>query len=151
MARYFLDSSALVKRYHLELGSGDTEELFRRGGDRFLVSRLALVELHSSFARLVRERVLTVDDLAKLTARLNDDVANGLLSVAAVTSRRLDEASTLLQVYGVAATIRTLDTIHLATAQALDSRGRIAAFVAADKKLLAVAAAACGFVTMDVG
>lgn len=151
MARYFLDSSALVKRYHPEAGSVDVEELFSRGGDRFLISRLALVELHSSFACLVRERVLTAEDLGKLTARLNDDVASGLLTVAAVTGRRLDEASSLLQAHGVAFTIRTLDAIHLATAQALHSRGRIAAFVAADKKLMAVAAAACGFVTMDVG
>jgi hypothetical protein len=43
-----------------------------------------------------------------------------------------------------------LDAIHLATAQALHGRSRIAALVAADKKLLA-AAAGGGLPILDIG
>jgi hypothetical protein len=141
MARYFLDSSALVKRYHQESGSSDVEGLFQGPDSRFFISRLALVEVHSSFARLVREGILTGTDFNKLISRLEGDVASGVLAVAAVSSRRLEAASSILRTHGLANNVRTLDAIHLATAQALHGRSRIAAFVAADKKLLASAAA----------
>jgi predicted nucleic acid-binding protein len=150
MARYFLDSSALVKRYHQESGSSAVEGLFNGPDNRFFISRLALVEIHSSFARLVREGILSESDFGKLISRLDDDIATGVLSVAALSSQRLEEASNLLKTHGLTNTVRTLDAIHLATAQALHRRGRLAAFVAADKKLLAVAAAACGLTVLDV-
>lgn len=70
MARYYLDSSALVKRYHQESGSAEVDALFHAEGNRFLVSRLALVEVHSSFARLVREGVLAKANFDKLIARM---------------------------------------------------------------------------------
>jgi predicted nucleic acid-binding protein len=149
MARYFLDSSALVKRYHQESGSSDVEGLFQGPDSRFFISRLALVEVHSSFARLVREGILTGTDFNKLISRLEGDVASGVLAVAAVSSRRLEAASSILRTHGLANNVRTLDAIHLATAQALHGRSRIAAFVAADKKLLA-SAAACGLSIHDV-
>lgn len=150
MARYFLDSSALVKRYHRESGSDDVERLFESSGDRFFVSRLALVEVRSSFARLVREGVFANSDFVKLIARLDEDVASDILTVAAVSSRRLEGAATILATHGLTNPVRTLDAIHLATAQALHGRSRIAAFVAADKKLLA-AATVCGLAVRDVG
>ena len=75
MARYFLDSSALVKRYHAESGSADVQQLFREPAAQFFVSRLALVEVHSTLARLVREKVLSESDFQNLVARLDDDVA----------------------------------------------------------------------------
>jgi len=46
--------------------------------------------------------------------------------------------------------IRSLDAIHLATALALDRRGRLAGFVAADKRLLTSAAIACSLAIVDV-
>ena len=151
MARYFLDSSALVKRYHAELGTSDVEALINAPGNRFFISRLALVEVQSSLARLVREGVLTEKDFGELVARLEDDVAAGLLAVVAVSSRRLEGAAAVLGTHGLAHNVRTLDAIHLATAQALNGRSRLAGFVAADKKLLAVAANACGLTAVAVG
>ncbi len=151
MARYFFDSSALVKRYHQESGSSVVESLFNGPGNRFFISRLALVELHSSFARLVRERVLTASDFGNLISRLEEDVASGVLTVAAVSSRRLEGASSILGIHGLTHAVRTLDAIHLATAQVLHKRSRIAGFVAADKKLLAIATTTCALPVLDVG
>jgi len=151
MPRYFLDSSALVKRYHQESGTAQVEGLFQEPSNRLFISRLALVEVHSCFARLVREGVLREADFSRLIARLEEDVASGVLMVAAVSSHRLQGASSLLGTHGLTNTVRTLDAIHLATAQALHVRGRIAAFVAADKKLLAISATACGLPVLDVG
>jgi predicted nucleic acid-binding protein len=149
MPRYFLDSSALVKRYHQEAGSASVESLLARPGHRFFISRLALVEVHSAFARLVREAVISPTDFVRLMARLEEDVAAGLLAVAALSSPRLADASALLSQQGLSYPMRALDAIHLATAQALHLRSRLAAFVAADKKLLTTAAA-CGLAILDV-
>jgi len=150
MPRYFLDSSALVKRYHQESGTAQLEGLFNEPDNRFFISRLALVELHSCFARLVREGILTERDFHQLIARLEFDVASGTLAVAAVSNPRLQAASAILGTHGLTSPARTLDVIHLATAQALHGRTRIAAFVAADKRLLASAAAACGLGVLDL-
>jgi hypothetical protein len=151
MARYFLDSSALVKRYHYESGTDAVESLFKRADNRFFISRLALVEVRSTFARLVREGVLSEVDFGKVIARLEGDVAACVLTVAAVSNQRLEGASSILGTHGLTITVRTLDAIHLATAQALHARSRIAAFVAADKKLLSIAATACGLAVLHVG
>jgi predicted nucleic acid-binding protein len=150
MARYFLDSSALVKRYHQERGSSEVADLLNKPDNRFFISRLALVEIHSAFARLVREQTLSESDFKSLILRLDADVASGLFSVAAISSRRLDSAALLLRTQGLTQSLRTLDAIQLATAQALNNRSTLAAFIAADKKLLASATAG-GFVPLDVG
>ncbi len=150
MARYFLDSSALVKRYHLEQGTESVDRLFQEPGNRFVASRLAVVEVFSALARLVREGVLTRTDFGRLIARLDKDVAEGVFAVAAVNSERLAAATGLLGTLGLSGPLRTLDAIHLATAQALNERSRLAAVVAADQKLL-TAAGAIGLPLLDVG
>jgi predicted nucleic acid-binding protein len=150
MARYFLDSSALVKHYHRESGSPAVERLFNERGNKLFVSSLALVEVHSAFARLVREGAITEEDFARVIARMESEISARILTVSAVTTRRLDAAAAILRNYGPTNNIRTLDAIQLANAQALHARGRIAAFVAADKKLMASAPAACGLTTLDV-
>lgn len=150
MARYFLDSSALVKRYHRESGSEIVEAFFDQPGNNLVVSRLALFELHSTFARLVRENVLTKSDFDAIISRIESDIATGVFTVAAVSSQRLDAASSVLRTFGLENPIRTLDAIHLATASALHRRRPLAAFIAADNRLLA-SASACGLAVTDVG
>ncbi len=149
MPRYFLDSSALVKRYHQESGTPLVEGLFNQPNNQLLITRLAITEVHSCFARLVRDGVLTQPDFQALIARLTADVASGALVVAAVSGPRLNDASTLLGSHGLTNPLRTLDAIHLATALAIHSRRRLAAFVVADKRLLA-SASICGLLTLDV-
>jgi len=150
MDRYFIDSSALVKRYHRETGSAEVDSLFIDANNRFIVSRLALVEVHSTLARLVREGAVDAADFSVVVSRLEQDVVDGVLTVAALSSQRLAGACAFLRTHGLTHNVRTLDAIHLATAIALHSRTRMTAFVAADKKLLTVAMA-CGLAVLDVG
>lgn len=150
MARYFLDSSALVKRYHVEPGSERLAELFAASDNRFFIARLALVELHSTFARLVRDGTYPISEMHLALGRLSADVASGLLSVVAVSSQRFEAAANILQTIGLTHNIRTLDALHLATAQSLNARSRLSSFVAADKRLLS-SAAACGLEVEDIG
>ncbi len=151
MPWYFLDSSALVKRYHREAGSDAVMRLFDTTGNRFLVSRLALVEVRSTFARLVREAVISEPDFNRLVLRLNTDVGAGGIAVAAVSSGILHAASEILATHGLSHPIRTLDAIHLATARALHRRRHLAGLVAADKRMLSSAVVACGLTAIDVG
>ena len=111
---------------------------------------MAIVELHSAFARLVRDGILTPADITSLIARVDNDVAAGTLFVAAVSRPRLQAASTILATHGLKANLRTLDAIHLATAKAFHERSSLTAFVAADEKLLAAAGPACGLPALDV-
>lgn len=125
MPRYFLDTSALVKRYHQESGASQVAGLFTEPGNRCFISRLAFVEGYSCFARLVREAVLKKEEFGKVISRLDQDAASGTLIVAALSARRLADATAILSTHGLTSTIRSLDAIHLATAQALHSRSRL--------------------------
>lgn len=151
MPRFFLDSSALLKRYHVEAGSTDVDALFDDSKNRLLISELALVEVRSSVARKVREGTVSSANYRSMIALLDADVSRRRLKVAAVATRRLAGASALFGVQGLSHNLRTLDAIHLATAMALHARTRLTAFVAADRKLLAVAELACGLNVMVVG
>jgi len=141
MARYFLDSSVLAKRYHPELGTADIQALLASSGNLFLISRLSLVEVQSSFARRVRENVISEADFDQLRIRLYDDVSSGLLRVLSLGSHRLTAAAMLMGAQGLIHSLRTLDAIHLATAIAFHRRRPLAAFISADRQLLTVAAA----------
>jgi predicted nucleic acid-binding protein len=151
MPRYYLDTSALIKRYHQESGSSDIDSLFADPANQLFISRLAIVESYSTFSRLVREGLLTTADYNSVMARINADVAAETIGVLALSSKRLADASALFTTHGLSHNLRTLDAIHLATAQALISRRGNSAFVAADKKLLKAANAAMAFQVVAVG
>ncbi|HXG22237.1 MAG TPA: type II toxin-antitoxin system VapC family toxin [Methylomirabilota bacterium] len=54
MARYFVDTSALVKYYHPEVGSPRVIMISDDPGHLLFISRVGLVEIHSALARKVR-------------------------------------------------------------------------------------------------
>jgi hypothetical protein len=58
LAGYFLDTSALAKLYHEELGSDYVESILNQPGSKGIVSRLSLVEMESVFAIKVRTGAL---------------------------------------------------------------------------------------------
>jgi PIN domain nuclease of toxin-antitoxin system len=55
MPQCFLDTSALVKYYHNELGSAHVIALIDDPANTIWISRLSLIEMHSAVARQVRE------------------------------------------------------------------------------------------------
>ncbi len=52
MTNIFLDTSALAKLYHLELGSDYVEGLLNGPENRVFVSPLSLIDMESAFAKL---------------------------------------------------------------------------------------------------
>jgi uncharacterized protein len=61
MTTYYLDTSALIKRYVTETGSEWVQSLFDSKEDHlFITSRLTMPEAFSAFARRLRENSVTV-------------------------------------------------------------------------------------------
>src|SRR3954452_10326606 len=79
MARYFLDTSALIKNYHVESGTPDVQRIMTEPGAELLISRLALVETLSGFAAKVRTGVFPVQEFQRLRGLFLADVKRRLL------------------------------------------------------------------------
>ena len=75
MTRYFLDTSALVKHYHTELGTDAVDRIIGEAGAELLIARLTLVETISVFAIKVRIGEFDVLEFARLRALFATHIA----------------------------------------------------------------------------
>ena len=116
---YFFDASALLKRYHTELGSDVVEMAFREVTTTRIVSDIGLIELSSSFARRVRMQEISADDFQAAKAELDKDIQDGLLRVEEAGAVDKAEAARLIEQYGLTQSLRTLDALHLAVMKRL--------------------------------
>ena len=74
---YFLDTSALVKRYVPELGSNWIQSITVTAAGNFLtISQITWVEVCSAFARRQREGSLSVDEVDQLMGDFRTDFDN---------------------------------------------------------------------------
>jgi uncharacterized protein len=72
VAAYFLDSSALLKRYIPEIGTTWVQNLTAKAsGNTLLISRITSVEILSAIARRQREGSLTSDQVRELGTNLS--------------------------------------------------------------------------------
>jgi predicted nucleic acid-binding protein len=136
---YFLDSSAIGKLYHVEVGTPTVQSLLTRSDRMLYISRLAVVEVPSAFAGKVRAGQLTIDDMALLRTRFKSDLRDKVLRTVAMKAGHFRDADRLIHLYGVNSRLRTLDAVQLAVALDLKERGFAEVFVCADKALCQVA------------
>lgn len=140
MTIYFLDSSALVKRYVAEKGSAWFHLLSPLPRETTLVvSRITWVEVCSSLARLARENVLAPPDLAAVLESFQRDWDNQY-QVVELDESLTRSAADLLFRYS----LRALDAIQLASCLHLKRAvaalaADVVAFVASDERLIAAA------------
>ena len=136
----YLDTSALVKRYVDEPGRRDVQRLLRQND--CVTSALLPVELRSALRRRVAERTLDSSRVSEILKRVAADRA--YWTVVEVGTEVLSGAEALVSFHP----LRTLDAIHVASAQLFASRLSIAdlLFVSADKRQTE-AATAIGLVT----
>lgn len=93
MAAYFLDSSALVKRYAKETGTGWMLGLFRRVmGHSFYAARITRVEVISALVRKHRGAHLTSDAMMRALARLRRDFLQTRIFTIEITPSVLQNA-----------------------------------------------------------
>ena len=144
MSLFFVDTSALAKRYLAEVGSAWLQSWIEpQAGNTTLVSEIVVVEMQSLFARRVREGLpLNLAASAKLTF-LRD--IRREYEVIAIKQQQLLMAGQLTEKHA----LRTLDAIHLAALVQAQSKLTLPiTFVSADKNQRN-AAATEGFTTDD--
>ncbi len=130
---YYLDTSALVKRYFAEPGSASVRRLFR--GRQLATVRVAYAELAATIARLHREELVTHRARDRVFARMERDFS----AIAVVEVRRALVQSVPELV--IRQPLRGYDAVHLAAALLLREQGAAVDFWSADGQLVAAARA----------
>jgi uncharacterized protein len=139
---YFLDSSALLKRYIIETGSTWVTSLTLPGsGHSLVIAHITLAELVSGIMRRRREGTITVVDAQSIRV-LIDHHAQQEYSVMGLTPQIVHHAEDLLEAHP----LRAYDAVQLASALEIHQRILQAGsppliFVSADQRLLTVAIA----------
>ena len=135
MAWAYFDTSALVKRYVNEAGRGDVLQLLRRHD--IVTSAILPVEVRSALRRRASEGTLDAARVPEILRHVATDRAYWTL--VGVGSEVLAAAEVLVATHP----LRTLDAIHVASAQVF--RTRLATpefiFVSADSRQSAAAVA----------
>lgn len=130
--RYFLDSSALLKRYVREHGSARIHALVQSGAP-VILSRLAHLEVLVTIARRAKGGDISYDDALDVYAALEDECRTrfDILEVGRATMMRAMDV-------GRTHALKGADAVHLASAL-LSSSSTIArsdfVFVCADREL----------------
>jgi predicted nucleic acid-binding protein len=139
---YFLDSSALVKRYVTETGSSWIRDLTDPGArNPLIIARITWVEVLSALARREREGSLTPDDVTQAIRAFRYDL-NMQYQVSEIDPALTKTAGDLV----VRHPLRAYDAVQLASALRAQSdltrTGALAlTFLTADDRLLAIAQA----------
>ena len=140
MTTYYLDTSALIKHYHVERGTPVVNRILSEPCAIYFLSRLAGVEMQSALAKKVRMMVLTESDFDRFRRKFLADITNEHYQVVRLLVRHFQTAEQLLQKYGLTRSLRILDAIQLAVAIDVHRNHGIAYFVCADANLCKIAA-----------
>jgi uncharacterized protein len=109
---YFVDSSALVKRYVQETGTSWVRGITRRSPSNVIyIARITAVEVPCAIARRRKGKTLTPRRASSILHRFRQHLA-GRYAVAQVTTALLDDATRL----GVKHALRAYDAVQLAVA-----------------------------------
>jgi predicted nucleic acid-binding protein len=140
---YFLDSSALIKRYVVEIGSPWIKTLTdSQTGNSLLLVRITWVEVLSAFARRQREGGINAEEVAGLIQHFRSEF-NSRYRVIEVDEALAERAGELIVQYP----LRAYDAVQLAAALRVQSvltsmpETRLV-FVSADNRLLNIAQSA---------
>jgi predicted nucleic acid-binding protein len=137
VALTYLDTSALAKRYLPEVGSAWVAHLCQQ--EPVAISLVAIPELASALARRVREGALTTQQRNTLFQAFGRDAR--AFTVVEPNQAIAQHAATLLLTAPLPVRLRTLDALHVASAQLAFARARrrgvaTGSFVTADRALL---------------
>jgi predicted nucleic acid-binding protein len=141
VAVYFLDSSAVLKRYVTEAGTSWVQALFEpASANRLAIATIAGAEVVAAVARRARGRSISSPDAATIIRRFRLDFSSDF-DLIDVTSRVINQAMTLADRHA----LRGYDSVQLAAALAFNSEalsvGTSATLVSSDSELNAAAAA----------
>jgi predicted nucleic acid-binding protein len=109
---YFLDSSALIKRYVIETGSAWVTNLIEpTTGNRVFVARITAVEVVSAIKRRERSGNLNASDAIASLSRFRQEIARNYRSVD-ISAKLVSRAMNLAETHA----LRRYDAVQLAAA-----------------------------------
>lgn len=112
MAAYFLDSSALVKRYASEIGTSWVTSLIDpTAGNLIYIARITTVETVAAITRKQKGNLLSGPDMAHAIATFRKEMA-GLFLIVELTAPLLNSAMILAEKHA----LRGYDAVQLAAA-----------------------------------
>ncbi|MFH0933555.1 MAG: type II toxin-antitoxin system VapC family toxin [Nitrospirota bacterium] len=129
MPAYFFDTSALVKRYHVEEGSEKVDEIFNDPEGIFAIASITIAEFTSVFARKLNEGIISEDDLRICLSEFSKDMISSF-GIVDLGRNHINKSIPLILKYN----LRTLDSLQLATFLDLSHLNPI--MVASDEALL---------------
>jgi len=138
LSLFFVDTSALAKRYVAETGSIWVRSwILPKFSNTIVISRITTIEIISLLARKQREGILTAAEILRVRNNFFAHVQTQYITVG-FEERMLKVSRRLLLKYS----LRTLDAIQLASAlDAKQTLGILPTFVSADTRLLTAASA----------
>ena len=137
MGLYFLDTSAVVKRYVQETGTAWVQSLtVPTALHSLFVGRITLVETVAAMTRRERSGSLSLTDAAAALADFHHDFARQYV-VVEVSASLVAHAATLARFHA----LRGYDAVQLATALEIQSQGPTLTLLSADADLNAAAVA----------
>jgi predicted nucleic acid-binding protein len=134
VAIYFLDTSAVVKRYVLETGSAWVQALTATAGNVHYVARITRPETVAAITRRERGGQILPADAAAALADFDLDLARQY-RVIGMSNALIDRAAGLARTYA----LRGYDAVQLAAALEVWSQIRTAVLISADAELNAAA------------
>ena len=135
MARYMIDTSALVKYYHPEGGSPQVIAVTDDPGNILFISRIGLVEIHSALARKARTGELPMSAFQQSLRRFYTDLRERKFRLVRSLVVHERQAIRLLVRKGSTAPLRTLDALQLSVALWLKDQQQLDYFRCADTQL----------------
>jgi predicted nucleic acid-binding protein len=135
----YLDTSALAKLYHTEIGTLRAEELVLDSAGSCFVSRLGVLEMRSVLAQKMRSGQISLAAATAVLQRFRGDLRRRRFRAVPLRVRHYELAEHLVDVHGLSSGLRTLDSLHLAVALDLRQIKLIDSIIAADKALCRVA------------
>jgi predicted nucleic acid-binding protein len=135
MAVFYLDASALLKRYRTEKGTEIVDDIYDRRGEQHIIltSQLTCVEVESVAARARKAGILNDHQYKTLLGAFSRDLAEGLRLMAIGPERLVEAAEVVREV-----PLRSLDAIHYTVVRRLNMlwSSHPFVFVGSDRELI---------------
>jgi len=127
---YYLDTSALVKRYAPEVGTDILDDLFADPQAALVIANITIVEMYSALNRKRRNREITHEDFRLAIAVFEADILAGTFHFLEVDNAHIQRSTALIVQHDG---LRAYDALQLAIS--LDLEPLEPVFVAADDTL----------------
>jgi len=135
MAVFYLDASAILKRYRTEKGTEIVDDIYDGRGVQHIIltSQLTCIEVESVAARARKAGILNGHQYRTLLGAFSRDLSEGLRLVAIGPERLVEAAEVVREV-----PLRSLDAIHYTVVRRLNMMwgSHPFVFVGSDRELL---------------